>query len=118
MLALVGFLTIGTFLFLIMTKRMSVIIALVIVPIVFGLISGFGPELGPMMLEGIQKVAPTGIMVAFAVLYFGLMMDAGLFDPIISRMICIVKGDPLKIVIGTAIVTMLVALDGDGASTL
>ncbi|MDQ1005097.1 Mg2+/citrate symporter [Neobacillus niacini] len=45
----------------------------------FGLISGFGAELGPMMLEGIQKVAPTGIMVAFAVLYFGLMMDAGLF---------------------------------------
>jgi CitMHS family citrate-Mg2+:H+ or citrate-Ca2+:H+ symporter len=117
MLALVGFLTIGTFLFLIMTKRMSVIIALVLVPIVFGLISGFGAELGPMMLEGIQKVAPTGIMVAFAVLYFGLMMDAGLFDPMISRMIRIVKGDPLKIVIGTAIVTMLVALDGDGAST-
>ncbi|MEH7494769.1 CitMHS family transporter [Neobacillus niacini] len=117
MLALVGFLTIGTFLFLIMTKRMSVIIALVLVPIVFGLISGFGAELGPMMLEGIQKVAPTGIMVAFAVLYFGLMMDAGLFDPIISRMIRIVKGDPLKIVVCTAIVTMLVALDGDGAST-
>src|SRR3954462_745292 len=117
MLALLGYLTIGVFLFLIMTKRLSVIISLVLVPIVFGLISGAGTKLGPMMLEGVQKVAPTGIMVGFAVLYFGLMMDAGLFDPIISRMIRIVKGDPLKVVIGTAIVTMLVALDGEGAST-
>jgi citrate-Mg2+:H+ or citrate-Ca2+:H+ symporter, CitMHS family len=117
MLALLGYLTIGTFLYLIMTKRLSVIVSLVLVPVVFGLIGGFGTELGTMMLEGIQKVAPTGIMVSFAVLYFGLMMDAGLFDPIISRMIRIVKGDPLKIVIGTAIVTILVALDGDGAST-
>ncbi|MDN4492619.1 CitMHS family transporter [Ureibacillus aquaedulcis] len=117
MVALLGFLTIATFLILIMTKRLSVIVALVLVPLVFGLFSGFGAELGPMMLEGIQKVAPTGIMVGFAVLYFGLMMDAGLFDPIISRIIRIVKGDPLKIVIGTAIVTMIVALDGDGAST-
>ncbi|WP_078410058.1 CitMHS family transporter [Priestia abyssalis] len=117
MLALLGFLTIGTFLYLIMTKRLSVIVSLVLVPVVFGLLSGFGTDLGAMMLEGIQKVAPTGIMVGFAVLYFGLMMDAGLFDPIISRMIRIVKGDPLKIVIGTVLVTMLVALDGDGAST-
>ncbi|MCG7337118.1 citrate:proton symporter [Sporosarcina sp. ACRSM] len=117
MLTLLGYLTIGTFLFLIMTKRLTVIVALVLVPIVFGVIGGFGSEMGPMMLEGIQKVAPTGIMVGFAVLYFGLMMDTGLFDPIISRIIRIVKGDPLKIVIGTALVTMLVALDGDGAST-
>ncbi len=117
MIALLGFLTIGTFLILIMTRRLSVIVALVLVPLVFGLFSGFGTELGPMMLEGVQKVAPTGIMVGFAVLYFGLMMDAGLFDPIITRIIRIVKGDPLKIVIGTTIVTMLVALDGDGAST-
>ncbi|MEH7236389.1 CitMHS family transporter [Bacillus sp. JJ1562] len=117
MLTLLGYLTIGTFLFLIMTKRLSVIVSLVLVPVVFGLIGGFGTELGPMMLEGVQKVAPTGIMVAFAVLYFGLMMDAGLFNPMISGMIKIVKGDPLKIVVGTAIVTMLVALDGDGAST-
>lgn len=117
MLAVLGFLTIGVFLYLIMTKRLSVLIALVLVPIVFALIGGFGLEIGAMMLEGIEKVAPTGIMVAFAVLYFGLMMDAGLFDPMVSKMLLIVKGDPLKVVIGTAVITMLVALDGDGAST-
>lgn len=109
MLALLGFLIIGLFLFLIMTNRLSVLIALVLVPTVFALIGGFGLEMGDMMLEG--------IMIVFAVLYFGLMIDTGLFNPMISKMLRLVKGDPLKVVVGTAIVTMLVSLDGDGAST-
>lgn len=117
MLALLGFLTVGVFLVVIMTKRMSVMVSLILVPLVFAIIGGFAPEMGKMMLEGIQKVAPTGIMVGFAVLYFGLMIDTGLFDPFISRMIRLVKGDPLKVAVGTAILTMIVALDGDGAST-
>ncbi|MBY0196082.1 CitMHS family transporter [Priestia megaterium] len=117
MLALLGFLIIGVFLFLIMTNRLSVLIALVLVPTVFALIGGFVLEMGDMMLEGIIKVAPTGIMIVFAVLYFGLMIDTGLFNPMISKMLRLVKGDPLKVVVGTAIVTMLVSLDGDGAST-
>lgn len=117
MLALLGFLTIAVFLYLIMTRKLSVIVALVLVPVVFALIGGFGIEIGEMILSGIIKVAPTGILVMFAVLYFGLMMDAGLFDPLISRIIRFVQGDPMKIVIGTAILTMMVALDGDGTST-
>jgi CitMHS family citrate-Mg2+:H+ or citrate-Ca2+:H+ symporter len=117
MISLLGFLTIGIFLYLIMTKRLSVMIALIVVPIVFGLIGGFGLKLGAMMLEGIKQVAPTGIMLIFAVLYFGLMFDAGLFDPIIARLVRLVKGDPLKIVVGTAILTMIVHLDGDGTAT-
>lgn len=117
MLALWGFLTVAVFLYLIMSKRLSVLVALIIVPMIFALIGGFGADIGEMMLEGIIKVAPTGIMVAFAVLYFGLMIDAGLFDPIIIRIVSLVKGDPLKVVVGTAVITMIVALDGDGAST-
>jgi CitMHS family citrate-Mg2+:H+ or citrate-Ca2+:H+ symporter len=36
-----------------------------------------------MMLEGIKKIAPTGVMLMFAILYFGVMIDAGLFDPLV-----------------------------------
>lgn len=117
MLSLMGFLTIAVFLFLIMTKRLSVMVALIIVPIVFGLLSGAGAEIGDMMLKGILQVAPTGILLIFAVLYFGTMSDAGLFDPIITRLIRFVKGDPLKIVVGTAILAMIAHLDGDGTTT-
>jgi citrate-Mg2+:H+ or citrate-Ca2+:H+ symporter, CitMHS family len=80
MLAALGFATIVVFLIAIMTKRVSVLVALVLIPVVFGLLAGAGPDLGKMMLDGIVKVAPVGIMIIFAVLYFGLMLDVGLFD--------------------------------------
>src|SRR5688572_2916763 len=108
MLSLLGFLTIGVFLLLIIIKKLSVITALVIVPLAFGLIAGFNlTELADMMLAGVIQVAPTGIMLIFAVLYFGIMLDVGLFDPVIVAIIRYVKGDPLKVVMGTAILTMI-----------
>ena len=117
MLAALGFATIAVFLIAIMTKRVSVLVALVLVPVIFGLLAGAGPDLGKMMLDGIVKVAPVGVMIIFAVLYFGLMLDVGLFDPMISALLRMVKGDPVKVALATAVLTMAVALDGDGATT-
>ncbi|MEV0378923.1 citrate:proton symporter [Nonomuraea sp. NPDC050643] len=117
MLAALGFTTIVLFLLLTMSKRVSVLIALVLIPVLAALAGGFGGELGKMILDGLTKVAPTGIMIAFAVLYFSLMIDAGFFDPLIRGILRVAKGDPLRIAVGTAVLTMCVALDGDGAST-
>ncbi|GAB3545044.1 citrate transporter CitH [Spirosoma fluminis] len=118
MLSFFGFATIILFLILIITKRLSVITALVLVPLVMGLLAGFNPkELGEMILAGLKQVAPTGILLMFAVLYFATMLDAGLFDPVIGAILRYVKGDPLKVILGTAILTMVVHLDGDGTAT-
>ena len=105
------------FMALIMTKRLSVLTALIIVPIAFGLTGGFAAELGPMMLDGVRAIAPTGVMLAFAILYFGLMIDVGLFDPVVRLVIRLAGGDPVKTVVGTAVLALTVSLDGDGSTT-
>ena len=117
MLAFWGFCIILALLILIMTKRASVIVALVVVPMIFGIFAGFGPQLGKFAFEGIKSVAPVGVMLTFAILYFGLMNDAGMFDPAIKRIIQYGGGDPVKVAVGTSIITMLAHLDGSGAST-
>jgi citrate-Mg2+:H+ or citrate-Ca2+:H+ symporter, CitMHS family len=118
MLAILGFATILIFLILIITRRVSVITALILVPVVIGLFAGVPVKgLSDMALAGIKQVAPTGILLMFAVLYFSIMLDAGLFDPVISSIIKLVKGDPLKVIVGTAVLTMIVHLDGDGTAT-
>lgn len=105
------------FTFLIMAKKLSPVTALVVVPIVFALIGGFGLELGKMMFDGLKQVAPSAALLLFAILFFGILIDAGLFDPLINVIMKFVKGDPVKIAIGTAIIAMTVALDGDGTTT-
>src|SRR4051794_18167071 len=117
MLAALGFCTIGGFLLLTMFKRVSVLVALVLTPVAAAVIGGYGDDLGPMALDGLSQVAPTGIMIAFAVLYFSLMIDAGLFAPLIRAILRAAQGDPLRITVATAVLTLCVALDGDGAST-
>ncbi|MGE8319030.1 MAG: CitMHS family transporter [Comamonas sp.] len=117
MLTALAYTMILVFMALIMTKRLSAMVALILVPIVFGLLGGFGMGLGPMMLDGIKKLAPTGVMLMFAILYFGVMIDAGLFDPVVKLVLRVVGGSPTKIVVGTFLLAAGVSLDGDGSTT-
>jgi CitMHS family citrate-Mg2+:H+ or citrate-Ca2+:H+ symporter len=116
MLTILGFAMILVFMTLVMTRRMSALAALVIVPIVFGLfIDPAG--IGKMMMDGLTKLAPTGVMLMFGILYFSIMTDAGVFDPLIKGVVRAAGGDPFKVLIGTAVMGTAVALDGDGATT-
>lgn len=117
MLTVLAFGMIATFMTLIMTKRLSALVALIVVPIVFGLLGGFASSIGTMMLEGVRGIAPTGVMLLFAILYFGVMIDAGLFDPLIVKLVRVVGCDPVRIIVGTAVLALLVSLDGDGTTT-
>lgn len=117
MLSVLGFLMVAVFMILIMTRRMAPIVALIAVPIAFGLMAGFTTDLGPMMLDGLERMVGTGVMLMFAILYFGLVTDAGLFDPIVRGILKIVGRDPVKVVVGSVVLASIVSLDGDGSTT-
>lgn len=117
MLSALGFFMIITFMILIMKKKMTPLTALVLIPILVAVAAGFGPGLGEMMKDGVRDIGLTGVMLIFAILYFSLMIDAGLFEPLVNMILRFVGDCPIKTTVGTAILTMLVSLDGDGSST-
>lgn len=117
MLTILGFAMIATFLVLIMMKKMSPIASLVLIPALFCVFVGKGAKLGDYVIEGVGNLAPTAAMLMFAIVYFGLMIDVGLFDPIVRGILKFCKADPLRIVIGTAVLAAIVSLDGDGSTT-
>ena len=117
-LALAGFGMVALFMFAIMRRWLSPLVALVVVPVAFALAMGVPiAALGQLLLAGVVKLAPTGIMLLFAILYFGLMIDAGLFDPLVRWLLARVGGDPLRVVLGTVLLAAVVSLDGDGSTT-
>ena len=71
-------------------------------------------NIGNFVLDGISTTSKTGIMLLFAIFYFSIMLDAGLFDPITKKMIYFAKGDPMKVLMATAVVAAAVSLNGDG----
>lgn len=117
MLTLLAYSMIVVFMALIMSGRVTALIALIVVPIAFAAIGGFGPQIGPMVIAGVRAIAPTGVLLLFAILYFGLMIDVGLFDPLIRFIVRLCKGDPMRVVVGSAILALIVSLDGDGSTT-
>ena len=140
-LAILGFVTVIVMLVLIMTKKASPAVALIAVPFITGIIACFfikvvpegAPEgaegvvnffanlksLGGMIAgkSGIGAVAATGVMFIFSILFFGILTDAGTFRPIIGGITKLVGTNPVLIAIGTAIMAMIVHLDGSGAVT-
>ena len=117
MVAALGFITIIVLLAVIMTKKMSPLVALISVPVITALIGGHGLNIGKYINDGVKSIAPTGTMFIFAILFFGILTDAGTFQPIIDKILKVVGKDPIKIAIGTAILSMIVHLDGSGAVT-
>jgi CitMHS family citrate-Mg2+:H+ or citrate-Ca2+:H+ symporter len=117
MLVALGFLMVAVFMFLIMSKRATPAVGLIAVPVVFGLIAGAGTGIGEMVADGMKAIAPTAALLFFAIIFFGIMIDVGLFDPLVRLILRIVRDDPMRLVLGTAVLAMVVSLDGDGSTT-
>lgn len=116
MLIILSILMLACFVFCLMTKRLSALTALILIPTLFALFGGFSGQMGKFVLDGLRVVAPNGIMILFAMLYFMVMTDAGMFDPLVNRIVKATKGDPVRIFLGTVLLAFIVALDGDGAT--
>jgi CitMHS family citrate-Mg2+:H+ or citrate-Ca2+:H+ symporter len=108
---------IAVFMVLIMTKKLTPVLALIIVPTVFGLFAGAGLGIGDMVLDSMKSMTSTAALLMFAIIYFGLMIDVGLFDPLVRFILRKLGNDPAKVVLGTAILAAAVSLDGDGSTT-
>jgi citrate-Mg2+:H+ or citrate-Ca2+:H+ symporter, CitMHS family len=121
MITFLAYAMIIAFLFLVIGKKLTPFSALILVPLIFaivGAIMGIFPgDIGKMTLDGIKSVSTTGIMLLFAILFFATMLNVGLFDPVTSAVIRFAKGDPVKILLGTAVLSAAVSLNGDGTTT-
>jgi citrate-Mg2+:H+ or citrate-Ca2+:H+ symporter, CitMHS family len=117
MLALLGFATVVVLLAVILTRKMTPLAALIAVPVLSALSAGFGLQTAGFIVHGIQSVSAVAGMFIFAIVYFGIMTDAGMLDPIVDRILAAVGSNPPRIVAGTALLALLVHLDGSGAVT-
>lgn len=118
MLTAIGFLTIGVILYLLVSGRTAAIVAFGLVPIAAAFLAGFGPsEVGEFVTIGLSDVVSVVALFVFAILYFGVVRDAGMFDPIVDRILGFAGRNPVNIALGTAVLGMVAHLDGAGATT-
>ena len=117
MLAALGLVTVAALLILIVGRLASPLVALIAVPVVASLAGGFGLSTAKFIVAGIQQIAPVAAMFVFAILYFGIITDAGTLEPVINGILRAVGMRPTRVVVGSALLALLVHLDGSGAVT-
>ncbi|WP_339105627.1 citrate:proton symporter [Haloterrigena salinisoli] len=118
-LGLIGYGAILLILLLVIRKRLYVIPTLIVVPVLAALVAGFSfQEIGSFAEEGLQGIVGITAMFAFAVWYFSIMRDNGLFDPFVARIVDSIIGRPALLTVGTVGLAMMTHLDGAGATTM
>jgi CitMHS family citrate-Mg2+:H+ or citrate-Ca2+:H+ symporter len=115
MLLILGLATIAALLVAILSRRVSPLVALIAFPVLASLAGGFGLKTSQFILTGIQSMAPVVGMFVFAILYFGIVTDAHMLDPILAWLLRTIGRRPTRIVPGSALLALLIHLDGSGA---
>ena len=135
MLTFLALAMIVVFIVLLSKKKLSVFAALTLVPLFFGLAAVIFTDHSIMDLfnwikQGIffKQNAETGkvsmgtispaITILFSILYFDVMLNVGLFDPVAEFFIRKAKGDPMKVLLSTVMVASIVSLNGDTTTTI
>lgn len=118
-LGIAGFAMMFIMVFLLLKGKTIPAVVFVMLPIITGLLVGFTPvELFDYIAQGISSVATTAILFIFAVLFFGIMSDAGVFERIVNKVVRFAGNNVLILFWVTILIAFIGHLDGSGATTL
>ncbi|WP_237799933.1 CitMHS family transporter [Corynebacterium accolens] len=108
------FVTVG----ILIRGRVNPIIPMTLVPVIGAVIAGFGIEdIADFFGEGLSSVINVVVMFIFAIIFFGILQDVGLFTPVIRSLIKATRGNVMAVTIGTAAIGIVAHLDGSGSTT-
>ncbi|MDR8018005.1 CitMHS family transporter [Nesterenkonia aerolata] len=93
-------------------------VPLAVVPVLGALIAGFSfAQVTEFFSSGLEQVIEVAIMLIFAIMFFGVIIDSGLFNPLIRGLILATRGKVVLVAVGTSLIAIVAHVDGAGAST-
>ncbi|WP_347554748.1 SLC13 family permease [Robbsia sp. KACC 23696] len=118
MLTLIGILIILTVVGTLLSGKSAPLIGLILGPLIGAIAAGFSlVEIADFYSKGVAKVAPVATMFIFAILFFGILQQAGLFTPLVNGLLRLTRGNVIAVCVGTAALGLAAHLDGAGATT-
>lgn len=117
-LTMMGIIIIGSIVGLLIAKKISPVVGMILIPSIGALLLGYGiKDLVKFFNSGLESVMSVVIMFIFAIIFFGIMTDSGLFKPIVKRLILMTRGNVVIVCIVTTLIGMFAQLDGAGLVT-
>lgn len=118
-LAILGYLLIAVLLVVLLKSKMLPATAFATLPVIVGLIAGFNLiELSGFVTKGVAGTLNAVGMAVFATVYFAVMTDAGLFDPILNVLSKKTGNDIVAVMLMTSIISSVSHFDTGVSSTV
>lgn len=118
-LAIVGYVMITVMMYLLMKGKATPIPLFIILPIVGALFAGYSMmETNVFIKAGVATVTSNAVLFLFSVIYFGIMNDLGIFDPVVNFLLKVAGNNVVAITVATAIIGVIGHLDGATATTV
>ena len=103
---------------LLIAKRISPVVGMILIPSVGALVLGYSiGDLVEFFNSGLDQVINVVIMFIFAIIFFGIMSDSGLFKPLVKKLILLTRGNVIVVCIVIVSIGTFAQLDGAGATT-
>jgi CitMHS family citrate-Mg2+:H+ or citrate-Ca2+:H+ symporter len=133
--AIVAIIMLGIMMYVLLKNKVSPVVAFSILPLIAGLALIFlvgysgpkgevlttGQQIGQLFYKwaagGVKTTMSNAVLFIFSIIYFGLMSDAGMFDPIVKGLTKISGSSPVKVYITTTLIAFVSQLDGATATT-
>lgn len=118
MLAAIGLVTVLVAVVLLVSGRLSPLVTFVVVPLLGACAAGVNlAQMQKLVASGMATVSPIVALFIFAILFFSIMNEQGLFEPLIRSLLKIAGDHPYRVLMVTVLVAAMVHLDGAGATT-
>lgn len=119
LLGVMGILMIATIVWALIQSKTTPVPIFVIVPIIAAVIVGFGPQdIFEFIKVGVSKTWSTAVLFIFSIVFFSLMGDVGLFDPMVNWLAKKAGNNIMAVTIATSLIAVIAHMDGALASTL
>lgn len=119
MLAITGFLMIGIIIYLLIQSKATPAPIFVVIPLAAATIVGSSfTDIIKYIQSGVATTMPIAILFMFSVIFFSVMTDAGMFDPLVNFLAKKAGNNVVAVTVATAVIATIAHLDGALAATL
>ena len=111
-LTMIGLAIIVSIVGLLIAKKISPVVGMTLIPCIGAMILGYSVgDLVKFFDKGLSQVMNVVIMFIFAIIFFGIMTDSGLFKPLVKRLILMTRGNVIIVCVMTALIGSFAQLD-------
>ena len=119
MLAFIGILMVIVIIYCLMQSKATPAVVFILVPIIAAFLAGFSfDQISGFIKSGVTTTWSIAVLFIFSIVYFGVMSDAGMFDPLVNYLTEKAGANVIMVTVATALIATISHLDGALATTL